>query len=128
MGKGRKERIIPFGEECAYWISRYASEVRSAFVRTKHIRFLFVECDNQAISYHAFLRRFKKLAQIAGLAPSVTPHMVRHSFATHLMNHGACIRQIQRMMGHSDIGSTAIYLRVARARLKRIHAEHHPRG
>ncbi|MGH8742745.1 MAG: site-specific tyrosine recombinase XerD [Burkholderiales bacterium] len=128
MGKGSKERLVPLGEEALSWIKHYVDEARPDLLRGKISDALFVTKRGQAMTRQTFwylLRRY--CAQVAFKKP-VSPHTLRHAFATHLLNHGADLRVVQLLLGHADISSTQIYTHVARERLKQLHAKHHPRG
>ena len=128
MGKGSKERLVPLGEEALAWIRRYLKEGRPALLGARPSEALFVTTRGEAMTRQAFWYLIKRYAVRAGLNPSLSPHTLRHAFATHLLNHGADLRVVQLLLGHSDISTTQIYTHVARERLKRLHAKHHPRG
>lgn len=128
-GKGAKTRLVPFGEEAADWISRYLKDARSALLGAQASDALFVTARGAAMTRHNFWHAIKKYGQVAGIAAAtLSPHTVRHAFATHLLNHGADLRVVQMLLGHADISTTQIYTHVAQARLKDLHAKHHPRG
>jgi integrase/recombinase XerD len=129
IGKGNKERLIPMGEEACYWIQRYLKEVRSVLL-SKGIVSVFVFVDRQGVpmTRQAFWYRVKHYAKRLGLSKSISPHVLRHSFATHLVNHDADLRVVQLLLGHSSLSTTQIYIHVAKTRLLAIHAAHHPRG
>jgi integrase/recombinase XerD len=127
-GKGAKERLAPFGEEARVWLLRYLTESRSKILAGRSSEFLFVANHGGAMSRQMFWRLIKNYAVRAGIMSSISPHTLRHAFATHLLNHGADLRAVQLLLGHADISSTTIYTYVARERLKVIHAAHHPRG
>ena len=127
-GKGAKERLVPFGEEAADWLDRYLAQGRPAILAGRASDALFPSRRAKAISRQAFWQAIKRYAIRAGIEREVSPHTLRHAFATHLLNHGADLRVLQMLLGHSDLSTTQIYTHVARERLKQIHAEHHPRG
>jgi integrase/recombinase XerD len=128
MGKGSKERLVPLGEEALDWIRRYLAEGRPALLAGKLCDALFVTHRAEGMTRQMFWYLIKKHAQHGGLHKPLSPHTLRHAFATHLLNHGADLRVVQMLLGHSDISTTQIYTHVARERLKQLHAMHHPRG
>ena len=129
LGKGSKERIVPLGEEAIDWLKRYLTSGRSALVGDGKSDAVFVTARRGPLSRQAFWQLIKRHAVKAGIArESLSPHTLRHAFATHLLNHGADLRVVQLLLGHSDITTTTIYTHVARERLKQLHARHHPRG
>ena len=128
VGKGSKERLVPLGEEALAWLARYLREARPALLSGKTSDDLFVTARGAAMTRQAFWQLIKRHAARAALAKSISPHTLRHAFATHLLNHGADLRVVQLLLGHSDISTTQIYTHVARERLKQLHAKHHPRG
>jgi integrase/recombinase XerD len=128
LGKGSKERLVPVGEEALAWIRRYTGQARPALLAGRAAEALFVTGRAQAMSRQAFWNLIKRYALRAGIATSISPHTLRHAFATHLLNHGADLRVVQMLLGHADISTTQIYTHVARERLKALHAKHHPRG
>ncbi len=128
MGKGGKERLAPLGEEAMGWISRYTTEARLELLGGKASEALFVTARGTAMTRQAFWHLIKRHASQAGINKPLSPHTLRHAFATHLLNHGADLRVVQLLLGHSDISTTQIYTHVASARLKQLHAKHHPRG
>jgi integrase/recombinase XerD len=128
MGKGAKERLVPMGEVAADWISRYLGEARPALLRGRASDALFVTRRGTAMTRQMFWQLIKGHALRAGIAAHLSPHTLRHAFATHLLNHGADLRVVQMLLGHADISTTQIYTHVARERLKQLHAKHHPRG
>jgi integrase/recombinase XerD len=128
LGKGSKERLVPVGEEALAWIRRYVGEARPALLAGRTAEALFVTARARAMSRQAFWNLIKRYALRAGIAISISPHTLRHAFATHLLNHGADLRVVQMLLGHADISTTQIYTHVARERLKQLHAKHHPRG
>lgn len=128
MGKGSKERLVPLGEEALAWLARYLREARPALLGRRSSDDLFVTLRGAAMTRQAFWHLIKRYASRAAIGKSVSPHTLRHAFATHLLNHGADLRVVQLLLGHSDISTTQIYTHVARERLKQLHAKHHPRG
>jgi integrase/recombinase XerD len=128
MGKGGKERLVPFGEVAAEWLARYLSEARAGILGGKQTDDLFVTARGAGMTRAMFWVVVKKHARAAGIAVALSPHTLRHAFATHLLNHGADLRVVQLLLGHADISTTTIYTHVARERLKALHAQHHPRG
>ena len=132
MGKGNKERLLPFGEVAASWLRRYLGHARADLLSGKQTEDLFVTHRGQkagtAMSRVMFWMIVKKYALAAGISSPLSPHTLRHAFATHLLNHGADLRAVQMLLGHADISTTTIYTHVARERLKILHAQHHPRG
>ncbi|MFZ3140536.1 site-specific tyrosine recombinase XerD [Polaromonas sp.] len=128
MGKGSAERLVPFGQVAREWIVRYIAEARPAILGSQQTDDLFVTSHGHGMSRVMFWMLVKKYAQLAGIHSPLSPHTLRHAFATHLLNHGADLRAVQMLLGHADISTTTIYTHVARERLKSIHAEHHPRG
>ena len=128
MGKGQKERMVPFGEEAGEWIEQYLKTARGELLKEQQTQFLFVTRRGSGMSRVMFWNIIKRYAQIAGIAPNLSPHTLRHAFATHLLNHGADLRAVQMLLGHADISTTTIYTHVAKERLKSLHAKHHPRG
>ena len=128
MGKGRKERLVPLGEVAADWLGRYLAEARPALLAGRPSDALFVTARAQAMTRQAFWYAIKRHARQAGIAAPLSPHTLRHAFATHLLNHGADLRVVQMLLGHADISTTQIYTHVARERLKALHQKHHPRG
>jgi integrase/recombinase XerD len=128
IGKGAKTRIVPFGGQARQWIERYMKEARWAILDGKQDDALFVTARGGPMTRQMFWVIIKKHAQKAGITSPLSPHTLRHAFATHLLNHGADLRVVQLLLGHSDISTTQIYTHVARERLKQLHAQHHPRG
>lgn len=128
MGKGSKERLVPLGEEALDWIKRYLVDVRPVLLDGKLTDDLFVTQRGEGMTRQMFWYLIKKHAKTGGLHKPLSPHTLRHAFATHLLNHGADLRVVQMLLGHSDISTTQIYTHVARERLKALHAMHHPRG
>jgi len=127
-GKGSKTRLVPMGEEAADWIKKYIDESRNVFLKKKTSKYLFITIRGSAMTRQAFWYLIKRYSIIAQIKKPISPHILRHAFATHLINHGADIRVVQMLLGHSDISTTQIYTHVARERLKKIHESHHPRG
>ena len=128
-GKGNKERLVPLGEESRHWLERYLAGARPALAGKRAVAVLFLDARAEPLTRQAFWASIKKYAALAGLDPTrVTPHGLRHSFATHLLNHGADLRALQMLLGHASLSTTQIYTLVAREGLKRLHAAHHPRG
>lgn len=127
-GKGGKERLVPLGEEALAWLQRYLREARPDLVRGAGCPLMFVTARRKGMTRQAFWHAIRKHALAAGISQPVSPHMLRHSFATHLLNHGADLRVVQLLLGHSDLSTTQIYTHIAREGLKRLHSKHHPRG
>jgi integrase/recombinase XerD len=128
VGKGSKERIVPLGEEARAWIERYFALARPVLLNGRSSDAVFVTQRAHAMSRQMFWRLIKRYAMLAGINAPLSPHGLRHAFATHLLNHGADLRVVQLLLGHADISTTQIYTHVARERLKAVHAQHHPRG
>jgi integrase/recombinase XerD len=128
LGKGSKERLVPFGQVAGDWITRYLGEARAAILGGQQTDDLFVTARGAGMSRVMFWMIVKKQARMAGITAPLSPHTLRHAFATHLLNHGADLRAVQMLLGHADISTTTIYTHVARERLKSLHAQHHPRG
>ena len=128
LGKGSKERLTPLGEEAAQWITRYQRTARPELLRGKKSDALFVTARGGPMTRQAFWGLVKRYAAIADIRVAISPHTLRHAFATHLINHGADLRVVQLLLGHADISTTQIYTHVARERLKQLHRKHHPRG
>jgi integrase/recombinase XerD len=128
VGKGDKERIVPMGEEAMHWLRRYLAESRPQLVAGRQSAMLFPNRRGAAMTRQAFWYRIKHYALRAGLPKLPSPHTLRHAFATHLLNHGADLRVVQLLLGHSDLSTTQIYTHVAQARMKSLHEQHHPRG
>lgn len=129
FGKGSKERLVPLGAEAIDWIQRYLDAARLSLLKGQHSDDLFVTARGGAMTRQAFWQLIKRYALQAGIDPArLSPHVLRHAFATHLLNHGADLRVVQLLLGHADITTTQIYTHVARERLKTLHAVHHPRG
>lgn len=128
MGKGSKERLVPMGEESIVWVERYLRGARDELLGGKPSDVLFPSTRGDQMTRQTFWHRIKHQATVAGIGKSLSPHTLRHAFATHLLNHGADLRVVQMLLGHSDLSTTQIYTHVARARLQELHARHHPRG
>ena len=128
-GKGGRDRLVPLGEEAQHWLERYLAEARPALAGRRILPSLFLTASGEPPSRQRFWATVKRCAAAAGMDPSkVSPHGLRHSFATHLLNHGADLRALQMLLGHSSLSTTQIYTLVAREKLKQLHARHHPRG
>jgi integrase/recombinase XerD len=128
LGKGSRERLVPFGAEAHGWLQRYVVEARAQILGAHLSDALFVTRLGAGMTRQMFWRIIKKHASTAGITVALSPHTLRHAFATHLLNHGADLRAVQMLLGHADIGTTTIYTHVARERLRQLHAHHHPRG
>ncbi|MDH5632791.1 MAG: site-specific tyrosine recombinase XerD [Gammaproteobacteria bacterium] len=128
MGKGSKERLVPLGEEAIDWLQRYLAAARSEIRGSSQCYYVFPTARGGAMTRQAFWANIKRYADQAGIKTSLSPHTLRHAFATHLLNHGADLRVVQLLLGHSDLSTTQIYTHVARARLQSLHQQHHPRG
>ncbi|HTH80234.1 MAG TPA: site-specific tyrosine recombinase XerD [Ramlibacter sp.] len=127
-GKGDKERLVPFGLVARDWIVRYLSDARPRILAGQQTQDVFVTARGQGMTRAMFWVLVKKYARAAGINSPLSPHTLRHAFATHLLNHGADLRAVQMLLGHADISTTTIYTHIARERLKQLHAQHHPRG
>ncbi|HCL3902113.1 site-specific tyrosine recombinase XerD [Pseudomonas aeruginosa] len=128
FGKGSKERLVPLGEEAIGWLERYLREARGDLLGGRPSDVLFPSLRGEQMTRQTFWHRIKHHAQVAAISTSISPHTLRHAFATHLLNHGADLRVVQMLLGHSDLSTTQIYTHIARARLQDLHARHHPRG
>ena len=128
LGKGARERLVPFGDEAHAWLQRYLAQARPAILAGQTSEALFVTRRGAGMTRQMFWRIVKRQAAAAGITAPLSPHTLRHAFATHLLNHGADLRAVQMLLGHADIGTTTIYTHVARERLRQLHARHHPRG
>ncbi len=128
LGKGSKERLVPLGDEAIEWLQRYLREARPMLLDGRPSDVLFPSVRGEQMTRQAFWYRIKLHARVAGIQKPLSPHTLRHAFATHLLNHGADLRVVQMLLGHSDLSTTQIYTHVARARLQELHARHHPRG
>lgn len=127
-GKGAKERLVPFGDEAHEWLRRYLAEARGAILGKQASDALFITARGGPMTRQMFWKLVKAHALHADVQVPLSPHTLRHAFATHLLNHGADLRAVQMLLGHADISTTTIYTHVARERLKALHAQHHPRG
>ena len=128
LGKGSKERLVPFGSQAQDWIERYLVEARAVILSGQHSDAMFVTARGGPMTRQMFWKLVKQHARTAGIGAPLSPHTLRHAFATHLLNHGADLRVVQLLLGHADISTTTIYTHVARERLRALHAAHHPRG
>lgn len=128
FGKGSKERLVPMGDEALHWVGRYLRESRPDLLDSDLSQALFVSTRKQHMTRQTFWYRIKYYASRAGIEKEISPHVLRHAFATHLLNHGADLRVVQLLLGHSDLSTTQIYTHVAKQRLQDMHAKHHPRG
>jgi len=128
VGKGSKERLIPMGQEAAAWLERYFREARPFLLNNFPNEVVFPTTRAQFMTRQSFWHRIKHWAAVAGIEKPLSPHTLRHAFATHLLNHGADLRVVQLLLGHSDLSTTQIYTHIARTRMKEQHAAHHPRG
>lgn len=128
LGKGNKERLVPLGDEAIGWLERYLAGARSELLGSRQSGILFPSTRGTAMTRQTFWHRIKLHARVAGIDKPLSPHTVRHAFATHLLNHGADLRVVQLLLGHADLATTQIYTHVARERLQQLHAKHHPRG
>jgi len=127
-GKGNKERLVPFGAQAGDWLHRYLSDARPTLLAGRACDELFVTQRGEGMTRQTFWHLIKKHARDAGIHAPLSPHTLRHAFATHLLNHGADLRVVQLLLGHADISTTQIYTHVARERLRELHLHHHPRG
>lgn len=128
VGKGGRERLVPVGEAAVDWLQRYVRRARPALLDNRPCEALFVTRRGRAMTRQNVWHMIRRYATMAGVRGQVSPHGLRHAFATHLLNHGADLRVVQMLLGHADLSTTQIYTHVARARLAELHAEHHPRG
>lgn len=128
IGKGDRERLIPLGEESQHWIKEFINGPRMEILLERQTDYLFPTRRGDRMTRQAFWHIIKRYAEKAGVRQKLSPHSLRHAFATHLLNRGADLRVVQMLLGHSDLSTTQIYTHVARERLKDLHAEHHPRG
>ncbi|MAR99801.1 MAG: site-specific tyrosine recombinase XerD [Nitrosomonadales bacterium] len=127
-GKGNKTRLVPMGEEAVDWIKKYINESRKNILKKQSSKYLFITIRGKAMTRQAFWYLVKRYSILVKINKPLSPHILRHAFATHLINHGADLRVVQMLLGHSDISTTQIYTHVARERLKNLHESHHPRG
>ncbi|MGH8493945.1 MAG: site-specific tyrosine recombinase XerD [Moraxellaceae bacterium] len=127
-GKGSKERLVPMNEEAMEWLVKYVEEARPMLVAGNATDALFPSREGEFMARQTFWHRIKQLGKAAGIGRNLSPHTLRHAFATHLLNHGADLRVVQMLLGHSDLSTTQIYTHIANQRLKDLHAQHHPRG
>jgi len=128
VGKGNKERLVPLGEQAVEWIERYQKVARLDLLKQRQCDVMFVTARGAGMTRHAFWHIIKKHASRAAIEQTLSPHTLRHAFATHLINHGADLRSVQMLLGHADLSTTQIYTHIARERLQSLHAQHHPRG
>ena len=128
LGKGGRERLVPIGDEALAWLARYFGDGRPQLIRGTSIDVVFPSLRGRAMTRQTFWHAIKKYVARAGIVRNVSPHTLRHAFATHLINHGADLRAVQMMLGHADLSTTQIYTHVAQSRLKAVHSAHHPRG
>lgn len=128
FGKGSKERLVPLGEEAQTWLQKYIKKARPQLLKVKASGVLFPSNRGQHMTRQTFWHRIKRHGVAAGIDKALSPHVIRHAFATHLLNHGADLRVIQMLLGHSDLSTTQIYTHVATQRLQKLHSQHHPRG
>ncbi|MFT6033763.1 MAG: integrase/recombinase XerD [Arenicella sp.] len=128
IGKGNKERLVPLGEQAIDWVERYQQGARLDLLKQRQSDAMFVTARGSGMTRHAFWHIVKKHALKAAIPPPLSPHTLRHAFATHLINHGADLRSVQMLLGHADLSTTQIYTHIARERLQSMHAQHHPRG
>ena len=128
VGKGNRERLVPLGAEALEWLRRFEQDARGEILGAQQTEFLFPTRRGTAMTRQAFWGLLKRHARVAGITKPLSPHTLRHAFATHLLNHGADLRVVQLLLGHADLSTTQIYTHVARERLKTLHAAHHPRG
>ena len=129
VGKGSKERLVPMGEEAISWLTRYLKDARNELLKNNRAQdVVFPSNRGVAMTRQTFWHRIRKLAEEAGIQKKLSPHTLRHAFATHLLNHGADLRVVQLLLGHSDLSTTQIYTHVAQQRMKELHQQHHPRG
>jgi integrase/recombinase XerD len=128
LGKGNRERLVPLGEQATDWLNSYLFKTRPELLQGCHSQDLFLTQRGKAMTRQAFWYRLKRYAKEMIITKPLSPHTVRHAFATHLVNHGADLRTVQLLLGHRDLSTTQIYTHVARERLKTLHEKHHPRG
>jgi integrase/recombinase XerD len=128
VGKGGRERLVPVGEEALHWLERYLKQARPELVGHAPTEALFVSRLGAGMTRHNFWHLIKRYARAAGVSPRLSPHTLRHAFATHLLEHGADLRAVQMLLGHRDLSTTQIYTHVARQRLRELHGRFHPRA
>ncbi len=128
VGKGNKERLVPVGEEAMSWLENYLADTRKALLGERQCAYVFVTTRGDSMTRQAFWHIIKRHSKIAGINKALSPHTLRHAFATHLLNHGADLRVVQLLLGHSDLSTTQIYTHIASERLKELHSKYHPRG
>ena len=128
VGKGNRERLVPVGEEATKWIEKFQTDARLDILGGRQSDYLFPTRRSDYMTRQAFWHIIKRYAEQASISAALSPHTLRHAFATHLLNHGADLRVVQMLLGHSDVSTTQIYTHVARERLKDVHSKHHPRG
>ena len=128
FGKGQKERLVPLGEEASDWLQRYFKEARPGLLKKSVNEVVFPSNRGNAMTRQTFWHRIKYWSTVAGINKPLSPHTLRHAFATHLLNHGADLRVVQMLLGHSDLSTTQIYTHIANNRLKSLHSAHHPRA
>jgi len=128
VGKGNKERLIPVGEEAMSWLEGYVNQARKSLLGTRQSDYLFVTNRSDSMTRQTFWHIIKRYAKKAGISQTLSPHTLRHAFATHLLNHGADLRVVQLLLGHADLSTTQIYTHIATQRLQELHAKYHPRG
>lgn len=128
VGKGNKERLVPLGEEAVAWLARYIRDARPELLNGQQNDVVFPSRRGTLMTRQTFWHRLKKMAKEAGIDKPLSPHTLRHAFATHLLNHGADLRVVQLLLGHSDLSTTQIYTHIAKQRLQDLHKQHHPRG
>jgi len=127
-GKGNKERLVPLGDDACEWISKYINGARPDIMGPRQSSSVFITQRGTSMSRQGFWQNLKRYASIAGISSTLSPHTIRHAFATHLLNNGADLRSVQMLLGHSNLSTTQIYTYIAQARLKELHRQHHPRG